>query len=113
MKTLKTDEFNNLIFVCGSPGIVQGVDCAAQSMRCRIGLVIGENPDNEDQGIDYFTQFAGVFGGGDYLLQSVRDAAISDPDNEITMIKNIDIGRQNREVKITIKAVSIYGQFEI
>jgi hypothetical protein len=111
MKTLKLDKNNNLIISQKNINVIDGIDACSQDCINRLGLIQGENPYNIDEGIDYFGEILGIIGNNEYY-KDVFTNRIKE-NEEITEVNNIEISKDNNELKVEISINSIYGNITI
>ncbi len=113
MKTLKQDENNNIVIENGQPVFLYDGEACAQSIKNRIGLCIGENPFNINEGIDYFSDVLGSMGGKNFIEESIRNRILNDTDNEVISVESVELTKDNKNISLEAKIHTIWGVFEI
>lgn len=111
MQTLKIDENNNLVLTQNSLTLVSDVEACAQDVKTRIGLYVGENPLDADDGTDFDNTILGK-GGGEAYAKSQIQARILKSD-EIMSVPSVSFEEKGGQVLMTTKINSIYGVFEL
>lgn len=111
MQTLQLDEHNNLVLEDGSLIVIDGINACAQDTKTRVGLCLGENPYNTEEGIDYFNEVLGKTGGIDGVREMIR-RRIKD-NGEIVQINRLSTSSADNVLNITAEISSIYGVFEL
>lgn len=112
MQTLKLDEHNNLVITQGSLSVLNGIEALAQNTKTRIGLYMGENPLNQEEGIDYENSVLGKPGGEEYVKNIIQNRILEN-DDEITGIASLKLERKGDVLTCTADINSIYGVFEL
>jgi hypothetical protein len=107
MKTLKLDKNNNLLINQSNLEIIEGIEACGQDLTNRLSLVKGESPYNIDDGINYYGEILGTIGNDDYYKDVFRRRILEN--EEITDVSNVNITRDNNELKLTIDVNTIYG----
>ncbi len=111
MQTLKLDDHNNLVVIQGSLAVVSDVEACAQDVKTGLGLCIGENPLNQQEGIDYDNTFLGKGGGESYVKNEVRNRILDH--DEVISVESVTLQKQNDTLVLSTKINSIYGVFEL
>lgn len=111
MQTLQLDEHNNLVFADGSLTVIDGINACAQDTKTRVGLCLGENPYDTEEGIDYFNSVLGKMGGVDNIREKIRKRITAN--DEIVQINSLQVKQNGKRLNITADISSIYGVFEL
>ena len=111
MQTMQLDEHNNLVLEDGSLTVIDGISACAQGVKTRVGLCLGENPYDTEEGIDYFNEVLGKTGGIDGVREMIR-RRIKD-NEEIVQINRLSTSSADNVLNITAEISSIYGVFEL
>mgnify|MGYP004647373645 FL=1 len=111
MKTLKIDDNNNLVISQNNLQIIDGIDACAQDTKTRVGLVMGENPSDITEGIDFYNEVLGKLGGTDYILEAVRKRILAN--TEIVNVNSLNFVKKDNSLILTAKISTIYGVMEL
>ena len=111
MQTLQLDEHNNLVLEDGSLTVIDGISACAQDVKTRVGLCLGENPYDTEEGIDYFNEVLGKTGGIDGVREMIR-RRIKD-NEEIVQINRLSTSSADNVLNITAEISITYGVFEL
>lgn len=111
MTTLQLDANNNLVIDRNNLTTTTGLNACAQDSRTRVGLVRGENPYDTSEGIDYFNEMLGKFGGIKYIRESIRARILDNP--EIVSIDDMTITSADGNLNVVAQISTIYGGFEL
>ena len=95
----------------GSLTVIDGISACAQDVKTRVGLCLGENPYDTEEGIDYFNEVLGKTGGIDGVREMIR-RRIKD-NEEIVQINRLSTSSADNVLNITAEISSIYGVFEL
>lgn len=106
MDTLSLDDSNNLTVANNNLVLKSNIDACAQDAKTRVGLYLGENQFDLDEGIDYDNEVLGKAGGENYF----RSAIINRLQNpEINSIYGVSVEKINDTLQVETEMDTIYG----
>ncbi len=108
MKCLQIDENNNLVIKQNQLTLVSDIQACAQSVKTRIGLYKGEDPQDLDRGIDFDNVVLGSNISRDYVKDLIRQR-ILDTDDGIENISLLTIEKKENKLEIQAEIQSTYG----
>lgn len=108
LKTLQTDDNGDLYIVDGSSlGVLHNKDAVIQDVSSATKKILGENPFNTLEGVDYFgTVFSPTPDYDQFRLQ-LMEAALTVAD--VTDVVSIEITQNGDQISYTMQINTIYG----
>lgn len=106
MDTLSLDADNNLVIGNNSLQLKSEIDACAQDAKTRVGLYLGENQFNLDEGIDYDNEVLGKAGGENYFRAAIVNRLKNE---EIRSIFGVSIEKVNDTLQVETEMDTIYG----
>lgn len=108
IKTLQTNEFGDLYVVDGSSlGLLDGKDAAVQDVGSATKKILGENPFNSLEGVDYFGTVFSPSPDYDQFRLQLTEAALTVPD--VTEVTSIEITKEGDQVNYVMQINTVYG----
>ncbi len=111
MKTLELDAHNNLVVTQGNLSVLEGLKACAQNTKTRIGLYLGENPLNQEEGIDYDNTVLGKAGGETYVKNMIQNRILDGED--IVSVSSLKLTHTGETLVCEANINSIYGAFDL
>lgn len=112
MRSLQIDDEGNLIISKGSLSVVDGIKCLAQNIKTRLGLCLGENPFDLEEGIDYDNDVIGRLAGKQYYEQIIRNRILADS-TDILGIRSINFSNNADIATVNVEIESAYGDIKL
>lgn len=111
MRTLRLDDHNNLVVAQGNLSVLSDVEACAQNTKTRLGLYLGENPLNQEEGIDYDNSVLGKAGGETYVKNIIQNRILES--DEIRNVSALTLTREGDTLVCEATINSIYGAFQL
>ena len=106
MDTLSLDADNNLVIGNNSLQLKSAINACAQDAKTRVGLYLGENQFNLDEGIDYDNEVLGKVGGENYFRAAIINRLQND---EIRSIYGVSVEKVDDTLQVETEMDTIYG----
>ncbi len=107
MDTLSIDANNNLIVGNNSLSLKKNLEACAQDAKTRVGLCLGENQFNLNEGIDYDNEVLGTTGGKNYFQSAIVNRLMAS--DEVRSVFGVNIEKNGNELQVETSVDTIYG----
>ena len=111
MRTLHLDDHNNLVVTQGNLSVLNDIEACAQNTKTRLGLYRGENPLNQEEGIDYDNSVLGKAGGESYVKNIIQNRILDS--DEIRNVASLTLTQDRDTLVCEAMVNSIYGVFQL